>query len=59
MQDVLSRLREVLFNEQTSYKVARFSASSVFGVFFLKWLFGMSWNELLNGVSLGSLYGLI
>jgi branched-chain amino acid transport system permease protein len=59
VDDLLARGRALLFDERTPFKAARFTVSIGFGVFFLKWLFGMSWNELLNGVSLGSLYGLI
>src|SRR3979411_2779254 len=52
-------LKKALYDESWPLKAARFAAGILFGLFFLKWFFKMSWNEVVNGISLGSLYGLI
>jgi branched-chain amino acid transport system permease protein len=49
----------VLLNESTPAKAGRGVAAVVAGLIAVQLSFHMSINELLNGVSLGSLYGLI
>src|SRR5882762_8679887 len=53
------QVKTALYDERWPLKAARFAAGIIFGLFFLKWFFKMSWNEVINGISLGSLYGLI
>ena len=66
MRELLIRLRDArdqaleFVNENTTPKRAiRFALGILVGLFGLKWYFHMSWNEVINGTSLGSLYGLI
>jgi branched-chain amino acid transport system permease protein len=64
----IGRLREsaagnvtatALYDDRWPIKAARFAVACIFGLLFLKAFFHMSWSNLVNGISLGSLYGLI
>lgn len=54
-----TRVRDTLDAESTAARVGRFAASIVAGFIAVQLLFRLSINNLVNGISLGSLYGLI